>query len=44
MKRVKTKYFKINKDYFNFINKNKLNIDIINVMYTKNKRIKLIYI
>ena len=44
MKRVKTKYFKINKDYFNFINKNKLKIDIINVMYTKNKRIKLIYI
>ena len=44
MKRVKTKYFKINKGYFNFINKNKLKIDIVSVMYTRNKRIKLIYI
>lgn len=44
MKRVKTKYFKINKDYFNFINKNKLKIDIVSVAYTRNKRIKLIYI
>lgn len=44
MKRIKTKYFKVNKDYFNFINRNKLKIDIVSVMYTKNKRIKLIYI
>lgn len=38
---MKIKYFKINKDYFKFINKD--NIKIIIVSFTKNKYIKLIY-
>lgn len=44
MKRIKTKYFKFNKDYFSFINRNKIKIDVVDVVYTKNKYIKLIYI
>lgn len=39
---MKKKYFKLNEDYFKFINKNKIKIK--NVSYTKNKLIKLIYI
>lgn len=39
---MKTRYFKDNNKYFNFINKNKL-IKVLKVTYTKNKNIKLIY-
>lgn len=39
---MKTRYFKDNNKYFNFINKNKL-IKVLKVSYTKNKNIKLIY-
>lgn len=41
---MKNKYFKLNNDYFKFINKNKDKIKIKNVSYTKNQFIKLIYV
>lgn len=41
---MKSKYFKLNKDYFKFINKNKDKIKVKSVLYTNNKSIKLIYV
>ena len=41
---MKNKYFRLNKDYFKFINKYKDKIKIKSVSYTNNKSIKLIYV
>ena len=40
---MKNKYFKTNKDYFNFINLYKSQIEIYEVTFTKTRLIKLSY-
>ena len=40
---MKRKYFRTNKDYFNFINKYKETLEIYELIFTKTRLIRLTY-